>query len=209
MKAIAVVFVAVVGLLVAADARREEFRDMKLTRREVIKTPRPQDYLNAASLPTNFDWRNVNGTNFLTRNLNQHIPVYCGSCWAHGSMSSLGDRIKIARNAAWPDIIPAIQVILNCATDVAGSCYGGDPLATYSFVHDNGVPDETCQQYKATDEDCTAQNTCENCKGPPGQGTCWAQQNYTKYYVDEYGSVDGEANMMAEIYARGPISCRR
>ena len=35
---------------------------------------------------------------------------YCGSCWAQAATSSLSDRIKIARKAAWPDINIAPQV---------------------------------------------------------------------------------------------------
>jgi hypothetical protein len=27
----------------------------------------------------------------------------------------------------------------------AGSCYGGDDGGAYQFVHDNGIPDMTCQ----------------------------------------------------------------
>ena len=50
-----------------------------------------------------------------------------GSCWAHGAMSSLADRTKIMRKAVWPDINFAIQVILNCGQDIAGTCDGGDP----------------------------------------------------------------------------------
>ena len=65
------------------------------------------------TLPQSFSWQNVNGVNYLTKNLNQHIPVYCGSCWAHGSISSLADRIKIKRKAAWPDINLSIQFLLN------------------------------------------------------------------------------------------------
>ena len=60
-------------------------------------------------LPQSFTWSNVDSVNYLTKSLNQHIPVYCGSCWAHGSVSSLADRIKIMRKAAWPDINLSIQ----------------------------------------------------------------------------------------------------
>jgi cathepsin X len=173
------------------------------TRLSSVRKPMVYNHDNT---PTSVDWRNVNGQSLVTKDLNQHIPQYCGSCWAHGSMSSLSDRIKIIRQGEWPDYNLAIQYILNCGTNVAGSCDGGSATGAFQFVQEKGVPEDTCLQYQADDLACTAINTCRNCKGPPGSGTCWAQANYTRFYVDEYDNLNSVADIMAEVAARGPVA---
>ena len=50
--------------------------------KEVKSGPMAWDVVDQKSLPANFDWRNVNGTSYASWTFNQHIPIYCGSCWA-------------------------------------------------------------------------------------------------------------------------------
>lgn len=163
----------------------------------VIKSKIP--FFNAEQLPESLDYRTKG---LLTTDLNQHIPVYCGSCWAHAAMSSIADRIKISTKGLVRDVIPAVQVMINCGD--AGTCNGGDSNAANKWVYKNGgIPDVTCQQYQAKNMECSAINTCMNCD--PGTG-CYVQANYTKITISEYGSVTGDLNIMSEIYARGPVS---
>lgn len=163
---------------------------------EVIKTHRPS--LKASQLPKEFDYRPLG---LLTADLNQHIPVYCGSCWAHAALSSVADRIKIATNGKTRDIIPSVQALINCGD--AGNCGGGDSNAVNAYLYKHGIPDVTCQQYQAKNMECTPMNTCMNCDPING---CIAISNYTTITVSEYGSVRGDENIMAEIYSRGPVS---
>ena len=98
----------------------------------------------------------------------------------------------------------------------------------------NGIPEMTCQQYKAVDQECTPKNTCRNCHGStceavekyPTLGiagthmscvyafTVWVYPSVPRYSYTkcaslwvEYGPVEGERMIKAEIAARGPVAC--
>lgn len=207
---------------IAAKSRPSEFKIMKgHTTRERIVSPLPSTYVDVASLPPNFSWNNVNGTSYVTKALNQHLPQYCGSCWAHGAVSSLADRIKIARKVVNEDINLSIQYILNCGSTVAGSCYGGSASGTYDFISQSGfIPYDTSMPYSACSSDstegfcgnadwtCTALNTARNCNTfTASGGKCVGLNQFPNATIAEHGDVSGEAAMIAEIYARGPIAC--
>jgi cathepsin X len=121
--------------------------------------------------------------------------------------------LKIARKGIGPDAIVARQVVLNCGTE-AGTCHGGSGEGVYEWVRKNGIPDETCQQYDATDHECSDYRTCMNCDPPksvkPGENMCYPVQRYGKFFVEEWNEV-GDNNsvhaMKSEIFQRGPISC--
>ena len=124
---------------------------------KMVTTIKPTKH-EVSVFPSEFNWKGL-----LTKNLNQHIPQYCGSCWAHGAISALGDRIKIARNGRVPDINLAIQYILNCGVESAGSCNGGSHLAAYEFIHKSGyIPYDTCLAYEACSSD-SEEDACSAC----------------------------------------------
>ena len=173
------------------------------------------------TLPEKWDWRNINGINYVTKNLNQHIPQYCGSCWAHGAMSSLSDRVKIARNAEGPDINLPVQFILNCGVEKAGSCNGGDHYAAYEFLHNYGdIPFDTCLAYEACSSDseekacstrdytCKPDNVCRTCSTFTSMGgRCKEISYYPNVTISTYGRVRGVHDIKHEIYKNGPIAC--
>lgn len=166
---------------------------------EKVVSRRPHEYIKAEDLPAELDYRK---DGLLTTDLNQHIPVYCGSCWAHAAMSSIADRIKIATQGKQRDTIPSIQALINCGN--AGTCNGGNSATANRWVAENGIPDVTCQQYQAKNMECTPENTCMNCDY--GTGLCYPVENYPVIEVSEYGYASGDEQIMAEIYARGPVS---
>ena len=180
---------------------------------EVKNIPMAWETTDASTLPKNWDWRNVNGTNYVSWNKNQHIPQYCGSCWAQGSTSALADRFNILLGDKNPTPIALnAQVMINC--QAGGSCDGGDPSGVYDYAYHTGVPDSSCEQYvaKNLEGECQPIDICRDCTWPPpaanesGIEGCKAV-DYKKYYVSNYYGLSGADKMKAEIYKNGPISC--
>ena len=180
-----------------------------LIRQTLIKSSPPR-----STPPKNWSWGNVDGINYLTVSRNQHIPQYCGSCWAHAATSALSDRIKIMRNASWPDFNISPQVLISCGPN--DGCHGGDSGDANAFMaKKQGITDETCSIYRARGHDnglpCSKLEICETCD--PGASQCSTPEKFYRFRVDEYGDVEGESgkeqemNMMKEIYHRGPIAC--
>jgi cathepsin X len=175
--------------------------------------------LGAVEYPDEFTWCDKDGVNYCTMNRNQHIPQYCGSCWAHGALSALADRVKIARGAKGIDINPAVQHILNCGD--AGSCHGGFSSGVYQWIKKHGgVSTETAQPYLACSSEskegfcpyantkCSALNTARTCGSFDHEGgACTGLSHYPNITVSDYGSISGSDAMMKEIFNRGPIAC--
>jgi len=215
---------------VLSPAYAERLNEYKILEDHLIRdnyhSPLPYTYMDVDDLPDEFCWGDVNGHSYLTHSLNQHIPQYCGSCWAHGSLSALADRIKIT-NSSKDEINLSIQYVLNCGTRIAGSCHGGSHTGVYDFIVKKGfIPYDTCQPYLACSEEstegicehvdtsCTASNTCKTCDTFGGMGgACTEIDFFPNATIAEYGTysilsapesiVD---QLKAEIYARGPVA---
>merc|ERR550537_825990 len=183
-------------------------------------SPLPHEYMDAKDLPDAFSWCDQG---LCTMSRNQHLPQYCGSCWAHGSVSALGDRIKIARKGKGIDINLSVQHMLNCGN--VGSCHGGSVDGPYQWIHKlsksgTGISYETQNPYLAcsseskagicphADWTCTPENVAKTCSTfPESGGTCTGLSKYPNATISEYGSISGADAMAKEIYARGPIAC--
>jgi cathepsin X len=203
MRALALALATAAPVFTAAyEACRAPSTEFELPEHERITAPLPHSYLGADDLPAEWNWASVNGTNYLSFMRNQHIPQYCGGCWAHGTTSALADRMNIMRKNAWPRITPSPQVLINCV--LGSSCDGGQPGSVYTYGHKHGIPDETCQNYEAVNGKCAPLGRCETCEPKKGCSPV-SDERAQLLFVGDHGTVRGADKIKAEVFARGPV----
>jgi cathepsin C len=144
------------------------------------------------SFPTDFDWRNKDGKDYVQNPVDQGS---CGSCYVVASMSMMTARRRILEDDPKAEAFSA-QFPLFCGEYNQG-CDGGYPELVAKWGHDVGLLPESCAAYDVDDPSCKV--TCD-------------VNGVDKYKVGDYGYIGGyygaskEANMMEEVYNRGPIA---
>ena len=138
---------------------------------------------------TTLDWTNYNGINWMTSVKNQGN---CGSCWAFAVVGVLEAMININSNNPNLDYDLSEQFLVSC-NGMGWGCNGG-PAGTEpaEWIRLNGIPDEACFTYRATNADCNLR--CSD----------WA--NRLKYFrtVDDV-CIDADTDKIKLALTEGPV----
>jgi len=154
------------------------------------------------------DWRNKEGRNYLTYVKNQHIPTYCGSCWAQAGASVFADRINIKNwnngERIFPKLNFSVQSIINCK--VGGSCLGGDTSLLFEKAKTWKVPIEGCNPYNAINP---KNFTCKDdkiCTRPLASKEVKVIKPIASASVTSWRRVRGVDAIKTELQ-NGPVEC--
>lgn len=205
-----------------------------------FKPPKDKDVywhnVTREELPTSINWGdhlNEDGVriNYLTTTKNQHLPRYCGSCWAQAITSSLSDRINIHINkGVGPEVSISPQMLVSCSYNVpkrVRACSGGDTWEGIKWVSENYLYPESCFPYAAVNGTCPEESMMCYSNKASGEVVKADYSRLKKYsmkdirnltvYFDQLKTELGEEeqmeilkknelNMMAEL-RNGPIIC--
>jgi cathepsin C len=155
-----------------------------------------------ADLPETFDWRNVNGENFVDPVIEQR----CGSCFAVATTSMMMSRVRILTKNKQKPHIPYEQV-LKCDRYNQG-CAGGYPFLVEKYTQDFGLTTSgKCAQPKSSSssgEQGGEAGEMEMDQEATGENDAYIRVKNFGYIGGYYGNTRTE-QMMHELHANGPI----
>ena len=104
--------------------------------------------------PASFDWRDFEGSDWITPVKTQA----CGSCWAFSTVGVAEAHLNILSRDPDLDLDLAEQYLLSTCFP-QGNCAGGPDDLALQFIRDEGIPDEACYPFTATNSECSARCT--------------------------------------------------
>ncbi|MBU8872048.1 MAG: T9SS type A sorting domain-containing protein [Gemmatimonadales bacterium] len=153
----------------------------------------------AATLPGSWDWRDVDGANYITSVKNMGP---CGAEYIFAPVAMVEARymIEMARQGIMlRNVDYSEQHIMSCGTGYFGDfdCNGGYCKDTLIHIHDHGVPTEFCYNYDAVDQACP-----DDCPDSANDMIL----SWPIDQISEHQPFWDETALMEEIYLHGPVA---
>ena len=144
-------------------------------------------------LPSSYDWRSVDGFDWVTSVKDQS---QCGSCWAHSAIGAVEAIYNIATFNPNLDLDLSEELLNSNA--LSGDCCGGWHDRALRFIRDDGTPDEACLPYNVI-----GYNTgdCDCFPNPPCPGTCPGIACSLTDAADACSDIDSRRTFIDDYYA--------
>jgi hypothetical protein len=146
-------------------------------------------------LPAHFDWRNVDGHNYITSVKDQGK---CGACYAFTTTAALESSILINSHTPDTELDLSEQSMISCDTKEAG-CDGGFFESSIDFLKDVGAPLESCYPYISGENGIA---------GDPAGCDGWRQNVYrvTSFQMVSYLNSESSVEAMkSALVHNGPL----
>ncbi|XP_025198391.1 cathepsin B-like cysteine proteinase 3 [Melanaphis sacchari] len=143
----------------------------------------------------------------------------CGSCWAHATTGAFADRLCIATNGEFNELISAEELTFCCHLCGFG-CNGGNPLRAWKYFRSHGIvtggnynTTDGCQPYKVAPciRDDEGHSSCSGKKTEPNHKCakkCYGDKTIN-YKKDHHKTKDAyqltNITMQKDTMAYGPI----
>nr|DAA06106.1 TPA_inf: cathepsin B [Acyrthosiphon pisum] len=170
-------------------------------------------YSPAGNIPNEFDarkrWKNCTTIGTIRDQGN------CGSCWAFSTSGAFADRLCIASNGSFNQLLSA-EHVTSCCYRCGLGCQGGYPIRAWRYYSKHGLVTggnfnsfEGCQPYMFPP--CTGNNSCsgQSEKNHKCQKKCFGNTSISyrgdRRYVERSPYVLAYDNMQNDIMTYGPI----
>eukprot|EP00768_Dysnectes_brevis_P007229 gnl/Dysnectes_brevis/602_a666_3810.p1 GENE.gnl/Dysnectes_brevis/602_a666_3810~~gnl/Dysnectes_brevis/602_a666_3810.p1 ORF type:complete len:429 (+),score=131.28 gnl/Dysnectes_brevis/602_a666_3810:55-1341(+) len=174
-----------------STTRLEHSRRTTIPLRKAPKSKEDKSFRN--NYPTSFDWRDIDGQDYVGDIRDQ---LNCGSCFAFGTVRSMESRIRVASDNEY-QVFLSPQDVVSCSS-YSEACDGGFAIEVGRYMHDYGIIE--------------LRNFAYQWKSPEEVPCDWKHADSAlTWYAEDYGYVGGyyggcsEEAMMEAIYNEGPI----
>lgn len=138
-------------------------------------TPISQTEVDALAASLDWGWHDLKGTgefkNYLSTMKNQHLPQYCGSCWAMATTSMMTDRLNIKHDKLSLEMTVSPQMLVSCTFNKPlpdypkvnqTGCDGGYHIQALKWLETNPLYSQSCMSYRAKNvpDLCTPELAC-------------------------------------------------